>query len=232
MIMKSASKKKKISIILVAAASAAAAILIAAAAALIALDVRTRSIRDDFSSIYEEEKYAAPVSVGGIEAITQEVSCGYAVIEMFSGWCGGDITEASLYQEYGKVVTSTGKSFESEMNKRFPEYSTKIRKYLKNTELIDAVYGQLSKGVPVPFEWAAKQGDVWTLHYSLLTGMDIPNDRVTVANPYGYTEEITVGEFLDRTSFAAYEKMPLFLKLGFAFGIFEKNTVFAVGSAD
>ncbi|MCR4683508.1 MAG: hypothetical protein K5647_09285 [Clostridiales bacterium] len=119
------------SIILVAAASAAAAILIAAAAALIALDVRTRSIRDDFSSIYEEEKYAAPVSVGGIEAITQEVSCGYAVIEMFSGWCGG-------------------------------------------------------------------------------------------------TEEITVGEFLDRTSFAAYERTPLFLKLGFAFGVFEKNTVFAV----
>ena len=75
---------------------------------------------------------------------------------------------------------------------------------------------------------AAKYGDEWTLHYSLITGMDIPNDRITVANPYGYTEEITVGEFLDRTSFAAYEKMPLFLKLGFAFGIFEKNAIFEV----
>ena len=226
--MKSASKKKKIRVILTATASVTAAILIAAAAALIALDVRTRSIRDDFSSIYEEEKYAYPVSVGGIEAITQEVSCGYAVIEMFSGWCGGDVTEESLYREYGKVVTSTGKSFEKEMNKRFPEYTTGLRKYLKNTELIDAVYGQLSRGVPVPFEWAAKHGDEWTLHYSLITGMDIPNDRITVANPYGYTEEITVGEFLDRTSFAAYEKMPLFLKLGFAFGIFEKNAIFEV----
>ena len=229
--MKSASKKKRIRVILVAAASAAAAILIAAASALIALDVRTRSIRDDFSSVYEEEKYAAPVSVGGIEAITQEVSCGYAVIEMFSARFGGDVTEESLYREYGKVVTSTGKSFESEMNKRFPEYSTTIRRYLKNTELIDAVYGQLAKGVPVPFEWAAKYGEEWTLHYSLITGMDIPNDRVTVANPYGYTEEITLGEFLDRTSFEAYERMPLFLKLGFAFGIFEKNTVFAVEPA-
>ncbi len=35
-------------------------------------------------------------------------------------------------------------------------------------------------------------------------------------------------ELLNRTSFEAYEKMPLFLKLGFAFGIFEKNTVFTV----
>ena len=52
--------------------------------------------------------------------------------------------------------------------------------------------------------------------------------RVTVANPYGYTEEISVGEFLERTSFEAYEKMPLFFKLAFAMGIFEKNTIFTV----
>ena len=58
--------------------------------------------------------------------------------------------------------------------------------------------------------------------------MDIPNDKVTVANPYGYMEEVSVAEFLERTSFEAYEHMPLFLKLGFAFGFFEKNTVFTV----
>ena len=100
--MKSASKKKKIRVILTAAASVTAAILIAAAAALIALDVRTRSIRDDFSSIYEEEKYTYPVSVGGIEAITQEVSCGYAVIEMFSGWCAGEFLDRTSFAAYEK----------------------------------------------------------------------------------------------------------------------------------
>ena len=41
-------------------------------------------------------------------------------------------------------------------------------------------------------------------------------------------KEVTIAELLNRTSFEAYEKMPLFLKLGFAFGIFEKNTVFTV----
>ena len=56
--------------------------------------------------------------------------------------------------------------------------------------------------------------------------MDAPNDRVTVANPYGYVEELPISEFLSRTSFEAYEDMPLFLKLGFAFGVFEQNTVF------
>ena len=68
--------------------------------------------------------------------------------------------------------------------------------------------------------------DTWTLHYSLIIGMDIPNDQITVANPYGYIEQITLDEFLSRTRFDAYEDMPLFLKLAFAFGLFEENTVF------
>lgn len=114
------------------------------------------------------------------------------------------------------------------MNKQFPEYTTTMHKYMKNTELIDAVYDSLAAGVPVPVEWAALYGDEWTLHYSLVTGMDVPADKVTVANPYGYLEVITLSEFLDRTSFEAYEDMSMFMKMGFAVGIFEKNTVFTV----
>ena len=124
------------------------------------------------------------------------------------------------------MVTSTGQSFCDEMNKRFTNYKTTMRNNLTDTELLRAVHSSLEAGVPVPFEWAAKSGDEWTLHYSIVTGMDLEGDRVTVANPYGYVEELPVGEFLSRTSFEAYEDMPLFLKLGFAFGIFEQNTVF------
>ncbi|MBO7376358.1 MAG: hypothetical protein J6V01_04555 [Clostridia bacterium] len=199
-----------------------------AAVSLAVLQKRTDAIKDDISGIYTDEKYRTPVSVQGVDVIKQQVSCGYAVIEMFSSWNGGGITEETLYNEYGKVVTSTGRSFCDEMNKRFTEYVTVIHKYLKNTELIDLVYDSLAGGVPVPFEWAAPYEDVWTLHYSLVIGADIPADKITVANPYGYYEELTVSDFLRRTSFEAYEDMPLFLKLGFAFSVFEKNTVFTV----
>ena len=198
------------------------------AVSLVLLQTRTNEINNDFSAVYTNEKYSEPVYIDGVDVIKQDVSCGYAVIEMFSSWCGKGITEESLYNEYGRVVTSTGQSFCDEMNKQFPGYKTSIHKYLKNTELIDLVYDSLSSGVPVPFEWAAKYEGEWTLHYSLITGADIPADRITVANPYGYTEELTVSEFLSRTTYEAYENMPLFLRLGFAFGIFEKNTVFTV----
>ena len=87
--------------------------------------------------IYENKKYSTPVHVEGVEVITQDVSCGYACIEMFSAWNGGNLTEGDLYDEYGKIVTSTGDKFCEEMNKRFPEYTTEIHKYLKNADLID-----------------------------------------------------------------------------------------------
>lgn len=221
-------KKKAIKKTVAAVGIIIVLLILVCAAALVRLHVKTAAIQNDYSAVARDEKYQLPVRAEGVEVITQDVSCGYAVLEMFSRWNGGDLTEEDLYAEYGKVVTSTGKAFCEEMNKRFPEYTTTMRSYLTNTELIDTVYACLSEGKPVPVEWAALYGDDWTLHYSLIVGMDIPNDTVTVANPYGYMEEVSVAEFLERTSFEAYEHMPLFLKLGFAFGFFEKNTVFAV----
>ncbi|WP_028243732.1 hypothetical protein [Pseudobutyrivibrio ruminis] len=196
--------------------------------ALAICEIRTRLMEDDYSSIYDNEKYQTPIRIENVEVITQDISCGYAVIEMFSAWNVGDVTEESLYNQYGKVVTSTGNKFCQEMNKQFPEYKTEIHKYLKNTEFIDIMYDSLAAGMPVPFEWAALYGDQWTLHYSLIVGADIPNDKITVANPYGYYEEITVEELLARTSFEAYEDMPFFMKMGFAIGLFEKNTIYSV----
>lgn len=195
---------------------------------LIISGIRTGLTQDDYSKVYVDEKYQTPVKIENIEVITQDISCGYAVIEMFSAWNGGNITEESLYDQYGMIVTSTGKKFCEEMNKQFPEYKTEMHKYVKNTEFIDIMYETLASGNPVPFEWAALYGDEWTLHYSLIIGADIPNDKITVANPYGYYEELTLEELLERTSFQAYEDMPLFMKMGFAIGMFEKNTIFSV----
>lgn len=218
--------KKSVKILIAVIGSLIVAVGLILGIAFSILAIKTKNIDNDFSAIYTNEKYSAAVNVDGVEVITQEVSCGYAVIEMFSTWNGGDITENSLYKHYGKVVTSTGKSFCNEFNKQFPEYDTKIYKWLKNTELIDKVYESLSNGIPVPFEWAAKFNDEWTLHYSLIVGMDIPNDRITVANPYGYMETLSIKELIDRTSFKAFKNMPFFYQLAFAFGVFEKNTIF------
>ena len=69
----------------------------AAAAALGILRIRTDAILDDYSSIYTDQRYRLPLMIEDVEVIRQEISCGYAVIEMFSSWNGDPITEQSLF---------------------------------------------------------------------------------------------------------------------------------------
>jgi hypothetical protein len=212
--------------ILLAAGGLILAVLVTGVVAAAIENRKADTAFNDYSGVYTAEEYKDPVRISNIGLVRQDISCGYAVIEMFSDWAGGAVTEESLYEEYGKVVTSTGKSFGNEMNKRFPEFKTTMYTYLTNTELLDKVYDSLKDGIPVPVEWTAKYNGEWTLHYSLITGVDVRNDMITVLNPYGYEENITLEEFFERTSFRAYEDMPLFLRLAFAFGVFERNTVF------
>ena len=142
----------------IAVVAVVAATVCVAAIALVMLQGRTDALRDGYSNMLADARYSVPAKVEGVEAITQEVSCGYAVIEMFPAWDGGGITEEGLYDEYGKVVTSTGRSFCDEMNKQFPGYETTMRKYLTDSELLGVVHACLAEGVPVPIEWAAKHG--------------------------------------------------------------------------
>ena len=100
------------------------------------------------------------------------------------------------------------------------------RSYLKYDQLLKEIHGSIKKKNPVAIEWAAKYENEWTLHFSVVSGLDLVNDNVTVYNPYGYIENVTINDFLNRTTFKAYKNMPLFLDFGFAFGAFHKNTIF------
>ena len=59
------------------------AIICIALVALILEEVRTKHTQDDYSDVYTDVKYQTPVKIENLEVITQDVSCGYAVIECF-----------------------------------------------------------------------------------------------------------------------------------------------------
>lgn len=190
-------------------------------------------IDDDISLVYTNEKYKTPVSVNGIEVIKQDVSCGYACIELLALWQGKDITENTLFaQNDGKITTAMGNGFVNEVNEQFPEFHTSKYSNLTNSELLDKVYKSLEKGIPVPFEFAALYSDdgkdVWTLHFAIITAMDVNADEITISNPYGYTETYTLKEFLQSTRYDSYENMEFFFKVGFAAGVFKKNTIYII----
>ena len=218
------SKKKTILVIISIVVSSLA---LAVAIPFIVLGVRTSNIKNDYSYLRNDAECSTKVEIDGVELVTQHVSCGYASIEMLSTFYGSKVSEDDLdTKNNGRVSTSSSQGFLKEINASIPSQTFIKESYLKNDVFLKEIHDSLSKNNPVAIEWAAKYENEWTLHFSVVTGLDLASDKVTIYNPYGYVETIKVDEFIGRTTFEAYEKMPLFLSFGFAFWAFEKNTIF------
>ena len=195
----------------------------------IVLNLRTIKINSDYSHLSSEYDYKEKVEVTGLNLVTQHISCGYATIEMLSDFYSTKVTEDDLSaKNNGKISTQSTGGFLKEINDSIKNKTFVSKKYLTNDEYLKEIYKSLKNNNPVAIEWAAKYEGEWTLHFSIVTMLDIRGDKVTVYNPYGYIENLSISEFINRTTFIAYENMPLFLKFGFAFNAFHKNTLFIV----
>ena len=217
-------KKKTIAIISVSAFVGALAL--AAAIPFTILGIKTSGLKADYAYLKDDANYSKKVEVEGLELVTQHVSCGYASIEMISSYYGKRVTEDELDARNGAVSTSSTGGFLEEINKCIPSKTFEEHTYLKNDELLKNIHDSLENNNPVAIEWAAKYESEWTLHFSVVSGLDLSQDKVTIYNPYGYVEDIGTEEFLNRTTFDAYENLPLFLNFGFAYGAFHKNAIF------
>ena len=190
------------------------------------LEIKTSNLKSDYSYLKEDVTYKEKVEVTSLELVKQHISCGYASIEMISTYYGNPVTEDDLDAKNGAISTSSTGGFLKEINKSIPSKTFNKYTYLKHDQLLKQIHDSLKNDNPVAIEWAAKYEGEWTLHFSVVSGLDLQNDNITVYNPYGYIENVTIEEFINRTTFKAYEKMPLFLNFGFAFGAFHKNTIF------
>ena len=218
--------KKKTKIITISVVGGVVVTLgLAVAIPFTVLGIRTASLSSKYSYLKEDAKYKEKVEVTGLDLVTQHVSCGYASIEMISSYYGEPVTEDDLDARNGAVSTASTDGFLKEINKSIPSKKFVMHTYLKHDVLLKEIHNSLENGNPVAIEWAAEYENEWTLHFSVVSGLDLQNDNVTIYNPYGYIENIKVDEFINRASFKTYKNIPLFLNFGFAFGAFHKNTI-------
>ncbi|MBP3742081.1 MAG: hypothetical protein J6J00_03765 [Treponema sp.] len=183
---------------------------------------------DDIAALVADSSYNEALSVSGVNVFTQQISCGYAVLQMLGGFAGKDISEESLFEQNNHTVTTAlGSGFLDECQKQFPEWKATKAAGLSNTEYLKTIHDCLKRGFPVPFEFAAKDVEEnWTLHFALITGMNLLEDKITIANPYGYMENYSAEDFLKATRYECYENMEWYFAAGFSMGIFHKNTLY------
>jgi len=187
----------------------------------------TSSLFDAYQDSVDDGDFSGKVSCAGVSAVESEVSYAYAAVEMFSSYMGEDATEESLKEEYGNGEPSSDK-FVKIMNEQMVSYQTTARKNMANTDMLTLIYKQVKKGIPVPVELATKNGQKWVKNYALVYAIDAENDEIMLANSLGYKETVYLSDFFLRTSFRAYENMPVGYSFGFAFGVYSRNTVYEI----
>ena len=218
--------KKKTKIIIGSITGSALALSLVVAVPFMIMGIKTGRLNKDYSCLKEDALYSQRVEIKGLELVHQHISCGYASIEMLSAYYGNRVSEDDLsVKNNGSISTSSTDGFYKEVNTTI-DHSFVAQTYLPNDDFLKAIHTSLSKSDPVAIEWAAQYEGEWTLHFSIVSCLDIGDDKVTVYNPYGYIENLGIKEFLYRTTFEAYRNMPLFLNFGFAFGAFHKNALF------
>ncbi len=191
------------------------------------LGIRTNRLNKDYGYLKTDATYSQKVEVTDVNLVTQHVSCGYASIEMMSEFYGKKVTEDDLdAKNNGAVSTASTSGFLKEINASIEGKDFVKKTYLANDEYLKTIHDALANHNPLAIEWATLFEDEWTLHFSVVTAMDLANDQIVIYNPYGYVETIQSEEFISRTTFKAYKNLPLFLNFGFAFGAFDKNALF------
>lgn len=214
--------KKKKKIILIISLSFVALLTLGVAIPFSIYGIRSAVIDNSYSYLLKEGKLIDKKI--DVPLVKQDISCGYAIIEMLSTFYGNTVTEEQLSDKNkGAISTSTTSGFVKEINRTIENANYVAKEYLKNDNLLLIINKSLLNDKPVAVEWAAKFDDEWTLHWSIVTGMD--QEHIYINNPYGYKEEISFEEFISRTTFKAFKNMHLGYHFGFAFGLFSKNTI-------
>ena len=214
--------KKKKKIVLIISLSFVGLLVLAVLIPFAILDIRSAYIDNNYQYVLMDNKITSKKIE--VPLVKQDISCGYAIIDILSTYYGNRVSEKELYDKNNEgISTATTSGFVKEINQTIANADYVAKEYVKNDELLLTINKSLIKDKPVAVEWAAKLDNEWTLHWSVVTGMD--QEKVYINNPYGYKEEISYDEFISRTTFKAFKNMHIGYQFGFAFGLFSKNTI-------
>lgn len=171
------------------------------------------------------------VRIEGVKLIAQPdaFTCGItAIATTVSYLTGVDVTPQSLIDKYSLGGGMKSEQFRDLLSKELPNLSVLYAGGMDDSTLLSTIHGQLTQGFPVPVFFGAENpyNKPWyDFHASVVTGMDLDQQKVFIANAYGYAEEISLLEFLNRMSYRGGSKYPFVQRAVTRLGLMDKNAV-------
>jgi hypothetical protein len=180
--------------------------------------------------------YPKKVELTGMKIEKQPTSstCGITAVTVVSNYINKkNNTVNNLIEKYN-VNTSKGSSTSDIKNWLSSENSDKAIKYKSNESneiMISAIFDSLKNNIPVlAFLGSLNEYDIpnYDFHASVVYGIDITNQTIKIANSYGYSEETTLVDFINRMSFTEVDKYPSSQQFIIKMGMIDKNMYYLV----
>jgi hypothetical protein len=169
-----------------------------------------------------------------IEKQPNASTCGITAVTVVSNYVNEkNQTVDNLIKKY-KVNTSKGTSVDDIRTWLKGELSDKTVEYHsngKNVETINNIYESLSNNKPVIVFFGSSNDynkPYYDFHASVIYGLNADMKTIKIANSYGYSEDTTLVDFMNRMNFTEIDKYPSSQQFIIKMGLIDKNMYFIV----
>jgi len=159
-------------------------------------------------------------------------TCGITSVTIISNYFNNTNYEVNdLIKKYN-VNISKG-SYNNDIKKwlqgEIPNKKFEIKLNGTNDTMIENIHSSLDNNNPVLIIFGAPNPynkPFYDYHASVVFGIDLENEIITIANAYGYIEELSLIEFFNRMSLTEIDKYTLFHKFLITMNQMDINTYF------
>jgi len=134
-------------------------------------------------------------------------TCGITAVTVMSNYYNNTNYEANdLIAKYNSKGTTDVTEL---LQKELPGRSITVKSNVTNDEMIRDIHASLKDNNPVVIYFGAPNPynePYYDSHGSVVYGINLDSETITIANSYGYEEEISLVDFLNKMSFAERDK--------------------------
>lgn len=208
-------------------------VLIAALCGYVLMDTKPRA---NVADLQPQLKTLTPQSaqVTGVKLYTQPdgTSCAVTTVATVASFVQKqNLTPEALIAKYKLTGGAGAQQFADMLAQEMPGYQVTYRQQLSDFALIQTIDSQLAGGLPVPILFGAANPynkPYYDFHASVVTGLDIANEQVDILNVYGYAEQLTLAEFLNRMSYRPAGNYPFIQRAVVRLGLQPKNALLVI----
>ena len=166
------------------------------------------------------------IELNGISIKEQpdSTTCGITTVTVISNYFNCTAYEVNdLLNKYNsKGTTDTAELLQLELSEREVNFISNVT----NDKMIRDIHASLNRGNPVVVYFGAPNPynkPFYDSHASVIYGINLDSKTITIANSYGFSEEISLVDFLNRMSYAERNKYTFAQRFLWKFFTVNKN---------